>query len=193
MKISFLLSITIVSFIIFLLLQGCVKNTMPPGGPVTAPSPSGSPIAQSPLPLPDHQASRNNNPGKGTADEHSVAQEIEEAKVSDFSLPLYPGGFAARNGKIKGISPREKNMIISTIEMYSVDSVEMVVDYYTRREKKISLQKFVTDTGIGVLVSDKPSTISIPGQDCDEGTTLIVSRDNKTGKTTLRYTSFRLP
>jgi hypothetical protein len=175
-----------------LLLIVCIQGCTPTGAPAGTSSPSAvpsAPIAIPPGGLPDTGRAPASRAPLGPG---AVVQEKEEARVTDFTIPLYPYGIRSRSGRIKGISPQEKEMFISTIELYSVDSIETIADYYVKSKKPLSRREFISDTGKGVILWDNSSGLPIPGPPNREGTSLVLSMDNKAGKTLLKYTNFKM-
>jgi len=121
--------------------------------------------------------------------DESFTQSITP-ESSSFSIPLYPDATLISGKKAQGMTPQEKAMIQSTMEMYSLDSIDEIIRFYRASRKGLSIREFQTDRGRNVTISDIPELVPQPF--CSRATTLVLYRENKDGRTRMIYTGFRL-
>jgi len=111
-------------------------------------------------------------------------------EISSFSIPLYPDATFISGKRAQGMTPQEKAMIQSIMEMYSLDSIDEIIHFYRASRKNLSITEFQTDRGRNVTISDIPELVPHPF--CTRMTTLVLYRENREGRTRMIYTGFRL-
>ncbi|MDQ7824438.1 MAG: hypothetical protein RDV48_16675 [Candidatus Eremiobacteraeota bacterium] len=110
---------------------------------------------------------------------------------TSFSLPLYPDASVLRYGEGGGHNPDDNEISQTVLEMYTLDSMDEIVLFYRRAKKKITIKDFATTEGRNIIITDSPTVVQglRPGE--KEGTTLMLYRDRREGRTRLIYTGFR--
>jgi len=121
----------------------------------------------------------------------SLTQAITPETAS-FSIPLYPKSMIISGRQTRGITPQEKETVQSTMDMYSLDSIDEIIRFYRSAGKGLTIREFQTDRGRNVTISDSPLLVPQSGGCSTRSTTLILYRDNKEGRTKMTYTGFRL-
>ncbi len=113
-------------------------------------------------------------------------------ETSSFTIPLYPKATLISGRQARGMTPHEKVMIQSNMEMYSLDSIDEIIRFYRVRKKGLTIREFHTDRGRNVTISDFPELVPDPGPFCSRATTLVLYRGNKEGRTRMTYTGFKI-
>lgn len=118
----------------------------------------------------------------------------ERASARDFSISLFSKGKIQKSGKAQGLSPQDRKISQSYLEMNTTEPIDEVIDYYVRRYRDLKIRELRTDTGRMVIISDYKSIMPFLDSRLKSGTTLTISRDeNKSDKpvyTKLVYSSF---
>ena len=175
--------------ILSLTVGGCGKVLRAEKRPVITPVPA--PATSLGQQTPATGPSRQQAAGDHFVKSDSLTQAITPETAS-FSIPLYPKSVMISGRQTRGITPQEKETVQSTMDMYSLDSIDEIIRFYRSAGKGLTIREFQTDRGRNVTISDSPLLVPQSGYCSTRATTLILYRDNKEGRTKMTYTGFRL-
>jgi len=114
---------------------------------------------------------------------------FKESKAceSDFPVPFYPGAHIQHSSKTKGLSPLDRDIMYSIVEMYTMDTLEDVLAHYyqypvIRKRKEIN-----TEEGRKIIFSDNEGIPASPSRG-RPGMTIVIT--GSPGRVTMVYTGF---